>query len=451
MTAGRTGESMKTPDLSLLAAALAGQTVPARAPAAAYSAHLERLVEVIGLPIGRWDAQLRLTFCNTPYTDWACRPREQLLGRTLAELYGAAAWEAARVAFEGAFAGHAATYDRRLTHRDGPPRWARIQAFPERDGDGGIEAIYTIAFDIHDDVTLREELEQARRRLDRFAENIPYPLTYVDRDFVLRFVNRAYVQATGMRAEELLGRQIGQVRGARRWAEHKPYFERALAGETCDYTRLTELVNLGPRWVRTTYSPDFDTDGRVVGIYTTTVDVHELTLAQQALRRSVERDALTDVLSRRALMDWVDVAVARCTTEPVALFFIDLDDFKSINDAHGHRAGDAALVAVARALQGALRGDDALGRFGGDEFLVIARLPDRGAAQTLGAHLLQAVRSASPPAEAAARSTASIGYALAPGDAVTTLELLRRADDAMYAAKKQGGDRALHCSLGAKG
>jgi diguanylate cyclase (GGDEF)-like protein/PAS domain S-box-containing protein len=415
-------------------------------PAAQYSAHLERLVEAIGLPIGRWDRDFRLTFCNTPYTDWAGKPREQLLGRTLAEIYGAVAWDAAREAFGRTFGGEPSAYDRLLTHRDGPARWARIQAFPERREDGRIDAIYTIAFDIHEDVTLRDEVEQARRRLDRFAENIPYPLTYVDRDFVLRFVNRAYMQAVGLPADELIGRPIGEVRGPRRWAEHKPYFERALAGETCDYTRLTELVHLGPRWVRTTYSPDFDASGCVVGIYTTTVDVHELTLAQQALRRSVERDALTDVLSRRALMDWVDVAVARCTTEPVALFFIDLDDFKRINDAHGHRAGDAALVAAARALQGAVRGDDALGRFGGDEFLVIARLPDRAAAHTLGQHLLEAIRATVVSAELVAQPTASIGFALAPGDAVTALELLRRADDAMYAAKRQGGNRALHCA-----
>jgi GGDEF domain-containing protein len=59
---------------------------------------------------------------------------------------------------------------------------------------------------------------------------------------------------------------------------------------------------------------------------------------------------------------------------------------------------------------------------------------------------LDAVRTANLPSEAVQRPTASIGYALAPGDAVTTLELLRRADDAMYAAKKQGGDRALHCA-----
>ncbi len=405
-------------------------------------AAIERLVEAIDLPIGRWDAQYRLTFCNTPYVNWATRPREQLLGRTLEEIYGPAAWKAARAAFEKAFGGATVFYERLLTHRAGPPRWARVQVFPGVDGTGRVEAVYTIAFDIHDDVTAREALESARRRLDRFTENIPYPLTYVDCDFRICFVNRAYMQATGMNAEQFIGRHIGEVRGARRWEEHRPYFERARAGETVHYARLTELAHLGPRWVRTTYSPDFDDAGRVVGIYTSTIDVHELTLARQALERSLERDALTDVLSRRALMDRIDQAVARSAAEPVALFFVDLDGFKSVNDALGHRAGDVVLAAVATALARAVRGDDVVGRFGGDEFIVIARLGDRAAAAALAEHLLDAVRRA----PCATHIGASIGYALAPADAVTSFELVRQADDAMYAAKRSGGDRALHCT-----
>jgi diguanylate cyclase (GGDEF)-like protein/PAS domain S-box-containing protein len=406
------------------------------------AAAIERLAEAIDLPIGRWDAQHRLTFCNTPYVKWAARPREQLLGRTLEEIYGPAAWAAAREAFDKAFACETVSYERLLTHLGGPPRWARVQVFPGVDPAGRVEAVYTIAFDIHDDVTAREALESARRRLDRFTENIPYPLTYVDREFRICFVNRAYTQATGMSAEQLIGRHIGEVRGARRWAEHRPYFERALAGETVHYARLTGLAHLGPRWVRTTYSPDFDDTGRVVGIYTSTIDVHELTLARQALERSLERDALTDVLSRRALMDRIDQAVARCAAEPVALFFLDLDGFKRVNDALGHRAGDVVLTSVATALSRAVRGEDTVGRFGGDEFIVLARVGDRPAAAALAQHLLDAVRRA----PCATHISASIGYALAPADAVTSFELVRQADDAMYAAKRSGGDRALHCT-----
>lgn len=403
--------------------------------------HIERLVDAIELPIGRWAPECTLTFCNAPYVAWAGRPRDQLLGRTLPELYGEAAWNAAREGFAAAFAGRTVSYERLLTHRAGPPRWARVQVFPDFDAGGRVAAVYTIAFDIHDLIVAQDELRAAQRRLDRFTENIPYPLTYVDRDFTLRFVNRAYTLAVGMSAEQLIGRHIGEVRGAKRWAEHRPYFERALAGETCEYTRLAELAHLGKRWVRTTYSPDFDAAGNVVGIYTSTIDVHELTLAQQALKRSVERDALTDVLSRRALMDWIEVAMARAPLEPLALFFIDIDGFKQINDAYGHRAGDEALVTIGRALQAAVRAQDAVGRFGGDEFLVLAQLPDAAAASALAAHLLAAVRGCSSEALAI---TASIGYALAPNDAASGFDLVRRADEAMYAAKRRGKDCAAH-------
>jgi len=366
----------------------------ADAPAAGVGlAHVERLVDAIDLPISRWDARFRLTFCNPRYALWAGRARENLLGRSVAEIFGDKAWRVACDAFNQALSGDTVSFDRLVDHLAGPPRWVRIQVLPERDAQGCIDAVWGIAFDVHDDIELREQLQAAQRRLDRFTENIPYPLTYVDRDYVLRFVNRAYLHATGMTREQLLGRPIGDVRGVRRWTEHRPFFDRALGGEACEYTRLTDLAHLGPRWVRTTYTPDLDDHGQVVGIYTTTIDVHELTLAQLALRRSLDRDALTDVLSRRAVMGALEVALGHSSVEPVALFFVDLDDFKQINDTHGHRAGDAALVAVARALQSAVRAKDDVGRFGGDEFLVLARLPDRGSAQALAGHLRDAVRA----------------------------------------------------------
>jgi diguanylate cyclase (GGDEF)-like protein/PAS domain S-box-containing protein len=381
-----------------------------------------------------------------PYTRWAGRSSAELVGCTLSELFGPAAWAAAREAFAAAFDGRTVSYERRLTHQGASARWSRIQVFPDRDEQGHVEAVYTIAFDIHADVVEREELLAARQRLDRFTEHIPYPLTYVDREYRLSFVNLAYQQAVRQSAAQLLGRPIGEVRGAARWAQHKPYFDRALAGEAVQYTRLVRDLPQGERWMRTHYVPDFDDAGAVVGCYTVTIDVHDLTEAQQRLARSVERDHLTDAFSRRTMMERLDAAALACKEQAMALFFVDLDGFKALNDAAGHAAGDAFLVALARALEGAVRAEDAVGRFGGDEFLVLASVRDAAGAAVLAEHLLEAVRRCAQDFPVAAAVSASIGYALAPHDATQPLRWLQLADNAMYAAKREGKNRVVHCS-----
>ena len=406
----------------------------------------ERLVDAIALPIGRWDREARLLFCNAPYARWAGRPSEELVGRTLSELYGPAAWATASSAFDEAFAGNTVRYERRLTHQGASARWTRAMVFPDRNAAGEVEAVYTIAFDIHDDVIEREALVESRQRLDRFTEHIPYPLTYVDREFQLRFVNRAYTQAVGMAATELIGQHIGLVRGPARWEEHRPYFERALAGETVQYTRLIENLPQGPRWMRTSYVPDLDDGNRVQGVYTVTIDVHELTEAQQRLQRRAERDGLTDALARRSMMERLEAAAGACATQPVGLFFIDLDGFKALNDDQGHAAGDALLVQLAQALQQAVRAEDAVGRFGGDEFLVLAAVRDAAGAHALAGHLLKAAQACAPAGADAQPISASIGYALAPLDATQPLRLLQLADHAMYAAKRAGKNRVMHCA-----
>ncbi len=409
----------------------------------------ERLVDAIDLPIARWGRDATLLFCNGPYTRWAGRPSAELVGNTLAELYGAAAWAAASDAFAQAFSGRTVSYERHVTHQGAASRWTRVQVFPDRNAQGEVEAVYTIAFDIHQDVIEREQLLEARQRLNRFTEHIPYPLTYVDREYRLRFVNLAYQQAVGMSAMALIGRPIGEVRGAAHWAEHQPYFDRALAGESVQYTRLVpgpQNSDQGSRWMRTSYVPDLDDGGGTVqGVYTVTIDVHELTEAQQRLARTAQRDALTDALSRRTMMERLDTAAAACATQPVALFFIDLDSFKGLNDSHGHAAGDVLLVSLAQALQEAVRLEDAVGRFGGDEFLVLAAVRDAAGAAALAQHLLRAVRACTAKCPRAASVSASIGYALAPHDATQGLRLLQLADAAMYEAKRAGKDRVMHC------
>ena len=92
---------------------------------------IDRLADALDLPIGRWDTRHRLVYCNGPYLGWAQRPREALLGRTLAEIFGETAWAAATNAFAAAFSGRSTSYERRLTHLGASARWARIQVFPD--------------------------------------------------------------------------------------------------------------------------------------------------------------------------------------------------------------------------------------------------------------------------------------------------------------------------------
>jgi diguanylate cyclase (GGDEF)-like protein/PAS domain S-box-containing protein len=411
------------------------------------AAIIERLVDAIHLPIGRWDEDARLVFCNAPYVAWAGRCELMLLGRTLEQLYGAEAWAAAERAFATAFGGEKAGYERLLTHRQGEPRWCRVEVFPEFDRDGKVDAVYTVAFDVHDFVTARHALEAARERLSEFAEKIPYPITYVDRQCRLIFVNKAYVAATGKELSQLLGKHIGEARGKELWARHRRYYERALGGEAAEFTRLVEMPGHGLRWMRTSYVPDRDDAGSVVGVYSILVDVHDLKSRQQQLESSIERDPVTEVLSRRAIIDRLERALADRRAGHVALFFVDLDGFKTVNDMLGHRDGDAVLARVAQSLQAAVRSEDSVGRFGGDEFLVLARVPDRQAAEFVAQQLVSAIRASSTGQPALAQVSASVGYALAPEDADSALKLVQRADDAMYFAKRAGKNRAAHCSV----
>ena len=122
-------------------------------------------------------------------------------------------------------------------------------------------------------------------------------------------------------------------------------------------------------------------------------------------------------------------ALADTARGPHALFFVDLDGFKTVNDRFGHREGDALLVAVGAALQAAVRAEDAVGRFGGDEFLVLAPVHDADGAHALALHMLAAVRGVAEHGPLAGVVSASIGYALAPGDARHPLNLLQLADE----------------------
>lgn len=176
---------------------------------------------------------------------------------------------------------------------------------------------------------------------------------------------------------------------------------------------------------------------RVLGLHIEVVRhaAEHATAEREVLESLAHTDALTGLPNRRGLMR----ALGQARQGQLALYLLDLDGFKPVNDGHGHDVGDALLVAVAQRLQGELRRSDLVSRLGGDEFVVLAcRMPGPAEAEALGAKLLSAFDEPFDVMGQRCVLGATIGYALAPHDGSDGEALLKAADIAMYAGKAAG-------------
>lgn len=181
------------------------------------------------------------------------------------------------------------------------------------------------------------------------------------------------------------------------------------------------------------------------------VMVYKQQLLQEKMSKKLteaHHDALTGIPSLRLCLDRLASALSRAARENnelLAVFFIDLDGFKAINDDHGHEAGDYVLQQVAGRLSSCVRQMDTVGRLGGDEFLIILpKIKDVSVLEKIGKKV---VRSVNKPIQWKKKSlsvSASVGIAIHPGDGNEAGQLIKKADQAMYAAKKCGKNR---CAL----
>jgi diguanylate cyclase (GGDEF)-like protein len=158
---------------------------------------------------------------------------------------------------------------------------------------------------------------------------------------------------------------------------------------------------------------------------------------QQTLSAEAAEDPLTGVLNRRGTLAALDngLAIHTAKQQPLSILMLDLDHFKHINDNFGHAAGDRALIWVTGAMRAMLREGDRLGRYGGDEFLIILPATDKPQAQQIARRMAQTI--ATGAASEATYPAISIGVACAPEDGQNADQLIRAADTALYQVKRE--------------
>ena len=172
----------------------------------------------------------------------------------------------------------------------------------------------------------------------------------------------------------------------------------------------------------------------------------QLRRTQAQLQLLATHDPLTNVLNARAFTNQLSQELGRNRRygRPLALIYLDLDDFKTVNDAHGHATGDAVLRLVADAMRSAVRQADVVGRLGGDEFAVLMPETEGMVAHAAATRLANGIRTVFRGTPSV---TASIGVVSVTGTEAGTDELIRKADQAMYEAKRGGKDRVVQVAI----
>jgi diguanylate cyclase (GGDEF)-like protein/PAS domain S-box-containing protein len=340
--------------------------------------------------------------------------------------------------------------EHRMRHKAGHDVWLSSHAMiVERDAQGAPVRIVGTHLDITERRRADERLALANALLRDSEEemrlvtdNMPALVSRLDVDQRFCFANRAYADWLQLDTDALIGRSLAEVYGADVHAQIRPHVEAALAGQRVTYERELHTAG-GPRQVQFTLVPQVGRDGAVKGFYALATDVNDHRIAEERLRRLAEYDSLTGLPNRALFHERLRQAMARTTVaRPMALLFIDIDRFKSINDTLGHEAGDQLLQAFAARMRGATRATDTVARLAGDEFtIVLEPLRDGEEAKTLAQSLIVALRAPVVLAGETHEVTISLGMVFCTPGESDPAALLRRADVALYKAKQRGRNR----------
>lgn len=339
------------------------------------------------------------------------------------------------------------TVDYRFAHHDGQWIWLRDILSWARDADGR-ESLRGLTLDITTHRRTTDALAESENRYRDVVDHISEVIFRTDAEGHWTLLNPAWEALTGFSVEETLGRPLCEFVASEDHDDAHSFCATLLEGGSHSQSEEIRLRTRDGdiRWVSIYASARFDDHDQVTATFGTMTDISDRKEAEDEIRRLAFFDGLTHLPNRTLLHDRLGQSLANTERSQLhgALLFIDLDNFKDINDTLGHAVGDDLLRQVAKRMLDSVREADTLARLGGDEFVIILNDlhpdPARAAtqAEAVGRKLIEILRDPFDLAGHKRHVTPSIGATLFSGRSLGVEEILKQADLAMYRAKNAG-------------
>ncbi len=369
---------------------------------------------------------------------------EEMIGRPILALYPRGSTKEALNLLTAARSGRFVNLEHATRLRkDGSAVIVSLRCSPLYDASGTLIGVCSISEDITSRTWAEEQLRESEERFRRVFQHSPVGMALLDHEGGFFRVNSALCDLLGYSESELANRPFLEVidpadRQAIAAVAHK-----MLRNELPAYSIEMRLVRKdgAPMWVRQSCSAVRNAAGEFVHGIAIIENITQRREAEDQLAYQAQHDVLTELPNRRLLEDRVQqaIAYARRSGGSFAMFYIDLDSFKLVNDSLGHLTGDVLLKQVAERLRNAVRESDTLARTGGDEFVLVAtNLHGPRSAEIIAEKIHEALAA---PFQAGGHElfvTASIGISMYPKDGGDAQSLQRSADSAMYEAKRSG-------------
>jgi diguanylate cyclase (GGDEF)-like protein/PAS domain S-box-containing protein len=287
-------------------------------------------------------------------------------------------------------------------------------------------------------------LERSEERFRRIVHNAAEGIWEIDGQARTTFVNPKMAAMLGYGIEEMLDQPLVAFMDE----EGRAILERNIARRQQGVAERHEFKFLrrdgSELWATLATNPIFDNAGVYMGALALVTDITERRHASEQIWHQANFDALTALPNRHMFQDRLghEIKKAKREGQILALLFIDLDEFKQVNDTLGHDKGDSLLMEAAVRIAACVRASDTLARLGGDEFMVILPgLEQVASAERVAQNVVEQLAQHFELGGERAAVSASVGIAFYPADAQSAVELVRNADQAMYAAKRAGRNR----------